>query len=104
MSSIIAVDGALEIIPGVELVALPGHTPGSQGVLVHAGSGRSYLIAGDCVDTYENWAGDVSSAHIPSGVYTDLFAYLDSLGRIDDLGCEVIPSHDYAVAERGLFE
>jgi N-acyl homoserine lactone hydrolase len=39
------VDGDVEIAPGVSVVALPGHTPGSQGVLVE-GADRRYLIAG----------------------------------------------------------
>jgi N-acyl homoserine lactone hydrolase len=103
LSSVVAVDGEHEILPEVRLVPLPGHTPGSQGVLVQAGSGQQYLIAGDCVDTYENWAGDAAAPHIPSGVYTNLIEHVASLDRIDALGCAVIPSHDYQVTRQGVF-
>ena len=96
------VDGDVELAPGISLVALPGHTPGSQGVLVDTGSHR-YLIAGDCIDLYENWAGDAEADHIPSGVFTDLVAYEQTMRRIEKLDCEVIPSHDALVVERRVF-
>ena len=40
------VDGTLELLPGVRLVSTPGHTRGSQVVVVRTG-GRSVVIAGD---------------------------------------------------------
>lgn len=96
------VDGDTEVAPGISLVTLPGHTPGSQGVLVEAASGR-LLIAGDCVYHYENWEGDAEDAHIP-GLYTDLVAYEESFRKIEGLQCEVIPSHDARVVEHRVFE
>jgi glyoxylase-like metal-dependent hydrolase (beta-lactamase superfamily II) len=97
-----AVDGDTEVAPGVSVVALPGHTPGSQGVVVEAATKR-YLLAGDCIDLYENWAGDDEADHIPSGFFTDIVAYENSLKRIEELGCEVIPSHDPLVVQRREF-
>jgi N-acyl homoserine lactone hydrolase len=40
------VDGELELLPGVRLVPAPGHTPGSQVVVVENG-GRPAVLAGD---------------------------------------------------------
>jgi N-acyl homoserine lactone hydrolase len=40
------VDGELEVLPGVRLVPTPGHTPGSQVVVVETGV-RPIIIAGD---------------------------------------------------------
>ncbi|BEL03735.1 N-acyl homoserine lactonase family protein [Actinoplanes sichuanensis] len=97
-----AIDGDTELAPGISAVALPGHTPGSQGIVVQAATTR-YLIAGDCVDLYENWSGDDEAEHIPSGFFTDIVAYQDSLQRIEKLDCEVIPSHDPLVLERRVF-
>jgi N-acyl homoserine lactone hydrolase len=96
------VDGDAELLPGISVVPLPGHTPGSQGVLVQ-GRGGPVLMAGDCVDTYANWTGDGKLSHIPSGSFTDLAAYMDSFRRIERLGCEVVPSHDMAVLDKGVF-
>jgi N-acyl homoserine lactone hydrolase len=40
------VDGTLELLPGIRLVPAPGHTPGSQVVVVETGR-RSVVIGGD---------------------------------------------------------
>lgn len=42
----VPVDGELDLLPGVRLVPAPGHTPGSQIVVVEAG-GRPVVICGD---------------------------------------------------------
>ena len=42
----VAVDGALDLLPGVRLVPAPGHTPGSQVVVVDTGE-RPEVICGD---------------------------------------------------------
>jgi glyoxylase-like metal-dependent hydrolase (beta-lactamase superfamily II) len=103
---IVAVEGKMEIAPGVFVIPLPGHTPGSQGVIVNT-SKNKYLLTGDCVDTYENWNGNEKVAHIPSGVHTNLIEYNKSFKLIEKLerdGYEVIPSHDPAVLDRKVLE
>jgi N-acyl homoserine lactone hydrolase len=42
----VPVDGGLELLPGLRLVPTPGHTDGSQVVVVETGEGR-VVIAGD---------------------------------------------------------
>src|SRR3954467_10902855 len=42
----VPVDGELELLPGLRLVPAPGHTRGSQGVVVESG-GRRVVIGGD---------------------------------------------------------
>jgi N-acyl homoserine lactone hydrolase len=42
----VPVDGELEVLPGIRLVPAPGHTPGSQVVVVETG-GRPAVIGGD---------------------------------------------------------
>jgi N-acyl homoserine lactone hydrolase len=42
----VPVDGELEVLPGLRLVPTPGHTPGSQ-VMVVETAGRPVVIAGD---------------------------------------------------------
>ncbi len=91
-------DGDKEIVEGIKAVHLPGHTPGLQGVLVDTEKGK-YLIAGDCVQLYENWAGNDNSRHIPSGVSGNLFEYYATLDRIESFNATIIPGHDYAVLE-----
>lgn len=96
------VDGDTEIATGVSLVQLAGHSPGSQGVLVELGD-RSYLVTGDAVNTYADWEGNDAVRHIPPSVNTSLVDCFASFDKIEDLGCEVIPSHDLALVNRGPF-
>ena len=103
LGRMVPVDGEERIAPGVTLVPLPGHTPGSQGVLVEAGTKR-FLIAGDFVDNYGNLAGDDLNAHFLSGSFVSLEDYWMSFKQLRELDCIVVPSHDPAVIEIGVFD
>ena len=102
LNRMLPMDGDVTIADGVQLIHLPGHTPGSQGVLVSSGE-KQFLLAGDCVDSYVNWCGDHKTSHIPSGSFTNLHDYWASFQRMERLGCEIIPSHDTRVLEIGTF-
>jgi N-acyl homoserine lactone hydrolase len=54
----VPVDGELELLPGIRLVPAPGHTPGSQVVVVEIG-GRPVVIAGDTAV----WFGELDEPH-----------------------------------------
>lgn len=43
----VPVDGQLELLPGVRLVPAPGHTRGSQIIVVDTAGGRPTVLAGD---------------------------------------------------------
>lgn len=90
------VDGYCRLEEGLELVPLPGHSPGSQGVLVQTHNGK-YLIAGDLVDSYHNLEKSA-----PTGVYTSLRDFEESLARARNIGATILPSHDYSVFD--MFE
>src|SRR5258708_36204852 len=51
--------GDADVVPGIRVLRLPGHTAGSQGVVVDTQAGP-YLIAGDRIPLYENWPEDGS--------------------------------------------
>lgn len=96
------VDGDQRILPGIRVIYLPGHTPGSQGVVVET-SGGEWVIAGDNVPLYENWIGDNRPEHIPSGVYQNLYDCYDSLRRLEVYGSQVLPSHDEKVFKHSRY-
>ncbi len=83
--------GESEIAPGVWVVPVPGHTPGSQAVIVRTTAGL-YAIAGDAVMTYDNLASDS-----PPGYHVDVDRSLDSIDLLQARGAIVLPSHDYSV-------
>lgn len=85
------VRGRSEVAPGVTVVPAPGHTPGSQAVVVRTASGL-YCIAGDAMMTYENLDADA-----PPGYHVDVDASLDSLDVLRAEGAQLLPSHDYTL-------
>lgn len=96
------IKGDQQIAEGVRAISLPGHTPGSQGVLVDTAAGQ-FLLAGDTVDLHANWEGAPDLAHIPSSIQSNLFEYYESFDKIDDLKCSVIPSHDPTVLSTTVY-
>jgi glyoxylase-like metal-dependent hydrolase (beta-lactamase superfamily II) len=97
------VEGEKEIQEGVRLVPLPGHTPGSQGVLIDLPSGPS-LIAGDNCPLFENWEGDSPTHRIPPGIHVDLRDCYKSFRKMEAIADLVLPGHDPRVLERELYE
>jgi glyoxylase-like metal-dependent hydrolase (beta-lactamase superfamily II) len=75
-----------EVVEGVRLIPLPGHTPGSIGVVVDTGKGP-YVIAGDAAAKYGNLEGalDEGLPYLLSGFYTDMEAMLKSFELIDEI-------------------
>ncbi|WP_067459942.1 N-acyl homoserine lactonase family protein [Actinomadura macra] len=96
-----AISGEQKICPGVTVVPLPGHTPGSQGVLVETGTGR-HLLAGDAIGVYENWNPDWRKSIAPT-IHTNLFECYETFEFVAGLDCEVIPSHDHRILDSPLF-
>lgn len=94
-----------EIVEGVRVIPLPGHTPGCIGVLVETEKGP-YVIAGDAVPKYGNLSGapEERQTFLMSGVYTDLIAMWKSFQLIDEIVkhdySRVIPGHDPLVFRR----
>jgi N-acyl homoserine lactone hydrolase len=97
-----AVEGDRELLPGITLVWLPGHSPGSQGVLVETRAGR-FLIAGDTVNSFRDWEGDGDGHHHAPSLLTSPAEWAESAERIEGLDCTVIPSHDLALLDHPVF-
>jgi N-acyl homoserine lactone hydrolase len=57
----VPIDGEFELLPGVRLVPAPGHTPGTQVVVVESADagGRPVVIAGDVAV----WFGELDEPH-----------------------------------------
>jgi glyoxylase-like metal-dependent hydrolase (beta-lactamase superfamily II) len=72
-------DGDAEVLPGVRLLATPGHTVGHQSVAVE-GDGEEVLI-GDAAYTPAIYA-DPDQEELPAGQARDREAWSSSLRRI----------------------
>lgn len=88
---LVTVNGETQVAPGLRLVPTPGHTPGSQAIVVDTAFG-SFCIAGDTLSLYDNIERDV-----PSGFHVNVDESVDSMDRLRGLAEHFLPSHDYAV-------
>ena len=99
------VDGDLELLPGIRLMHIPGHTPGIMGVLVETDRGVVGLPS-DAGETYANWypadpaanprpVNFLRDSFLPPHVYTESVATsISSMARFASAFDIVLPSHD----------
>ncbi len=92
-------DGDCKIFDGISVITTPGHSPGSQSVVIETEEGP-YLIAGDLIGLYECYESDPMVAN---GIHTDLVAYYKSLEKVRALNCRVLPGHDPTVLEHRAY-
>ena len=82
------VDDRLEIAPGVQVVYLPGHTPGSMGLWIQD---HRCMLTGDAVkNSYE------LAHNIPPPCFGTRDQALASMHRVRTLASWVLPGHDLA--------
>ena len=93
---LVIVDGETPVMPGVRLLLTPGHTPGSQSVLVETAGGL-YALVGDTINRFDSmdcfppW---------PPGIFFNLEAFYASCKVLQQLGAQILPGHDPAVLGR----
>ena len=90
------VEGDVEILPGLEVLLTPGHTPGCQTVRVQTHQGV-VVIPGFCCNE-RNFPG--SGAAVCPGVHGDAYQAWDTAQRVRSLGAVILPLHGLSVPER----
>ena len=76
-------DGDAEIVPGLSVVATPGHTVGHQSVVVRTGNGAEVLIGDAAYKTKQYLEPD--DGELPPGQASDPAAWRESVGRVHAL-------------------
>jgi N-acyl homoserine lactone hydrolase len=74
-------DGDTEILPGLSVVATPGHTAGHQSVVIAAGDGSTDLLIGDAAYTPREYTGPLGQK-LPPGQAADRPSWETSIGRV----------------------
>jgi glyoxylase-like metal-dependent hydrolase (beta-lactamase superfamily II) len=79
-------DGDAEVLPGLEVIATPGHTEGHQCVVVRRDGGGFDLLIGDAAYTPRQYAEPaLDAADLPEGQASDVGAWRESVRRIRSL-------------------
>jgi N-acyl homoserine lactone hydrolase len=74
-------DGDAEVLPGLRVIATPGHTVGHQSVLVESADGLSDVLIGDAAYTPRQYL-EPERDQLPDGQASDVAAWRASVGRI----------------------
>lgn len=98
--NITVIDGDRQLADGVRILLTPGHTPGTQALLVDTGA-VTYAIASDNVPFESSWRGRYEADWTPSGIHVSLRDCYESMARLADLADVVLPSHDACVFDWG---
>lgn len=73
------VDGDISITGGIELISLPGHTPGILGLIVHLEKEGTLIFPSDALYTQENYGPPTKM----SGIVYDSIAFRESVEKSD---------------------
>jgi N-acyl homoserine lactone hydrolase len=95
-------EGDADIVAGIKVILTPGHSPGSQAVLVDTEKGL-YVIAGDTVTYFDNMDVPQGDSFWPNAIYVDLREYYESLDRLKGLGGFILPGHDLLVMDKEIY-
>jgi len=93
---VVILDGDSEIVPGIEVIHVGGHTPGSQAVVVRID--EDFVIAGDVIPRYRNL-----ERRIPCGIHTDPVEALSAIEKIEKRAGSkdrIFPGHDHTLIEK----
>jgi N-acyl homoserine lactone hydrolase len=78
-------DGDAGVLPGLSVIATPGHTVGHQCVVSRSADGGSDLMIGDAAYTPRQYLSP-ATAKLPPGQASDVASWQDSVRRIHALG------------------
>ena len=97
-------EGDTELLPGLELIVPPGHSPAGQSVVVQTAKGP-HVIVGMCTIAENFWPPEEVLAKgtydvIPTGMHIDPIETYDSIKRIKAIPeARILPFHDIAVLD-----
>jgi glyoxylase-like metal-dependent hydrolase (beta-lactamase superfamily II) len=102
------VDGDSDLVEGISLLKVPGHTPGMQAVIVSTSRGKVGLVS-DLGDHYRYWYPDdpratdkpmrfMSGSFLPGSIRSESErTYIESMARVKAVADIVVPAHDFRI-------
>jgi glyoxylase-like metal-dependent hydrolase (beta-lactamase superfamily II) len=96
------VEGDVEILHGIQVFKVPGHSPGTQAVSIESDKG-CVVLSGFCAIRH-NFSPPEKMKNVwpvlTSGVHTDSLQAFASAVRVKELGDIVVPIHDMEFAKK----
>ncbi len=88
------IDGEAEIVPGVRVFPVPGHTPGAQAIEVDTAKGKAIITGFCCTKEVFPPEGGVTP-----GIHVDAMSAFDSVNKVRARADIIIPQHDPEIAQ-----
>lgn len=96
------VSGDAEVVPGIRVLHVPGHTPGTQAVAIDTEKGTA-ILSGFCATNEVFYPPESISKIWPvlvPGIHTDVLQAFDNALKIKGLADILIPIHEMEFAQR----
>jgi glyoxylase-like metal-dependent hydrolase (beta-lactamase superfamily II) len=93
---LVLLNGDREILPGIECLLSPGHTPALQTVAVYTKKGTA-VLGSDCAHVFRNYQEDW-----PSSLIVDLVGWMNTYERLRNKASSldlIFPGHDVLMME-----
>jgi len=89
---VVQIDGEAEIVPGIRVFPVPGHTPGAQAVEIDTAQGKAVISGFCCIE-------DVFQADgMTPGIHVDALAAFDGVKKVKARADIIIPQHEPKMA------
>jgi len=96
------VKGRKEILPGIEVIPVPGHSPGCQAVAVDTEAGKAVISGFCCIrenfyppeDIRERVSPLAGYPVIIPGIHTDVHQAYESVLKVKELADILVPNHE----------
>lgn len=99
------INGDVELVPGINLLLTPGHSPGGQSILVQTEKGK-YAIAGFCT-IHDNFyppkelQQKIGYSIIPAGMHYNSYEVYNSALRLVEAADVILPTHEISLTKNG---
>lgn len=97
LNRMVPVDGDFELRPGLKMITTPGHTVGSQSLMVDTAEGLYALVSDLCL-TDACW-----EECIVTGIFYDAQAWYDSYNKVRAYNPKVITTHSTRTYEKKVY-
>ncbi len=102
--------GQREILPGIEVIPVPGHTPGCQAVAIETKEGQAIITGFCCIKENFYPPADVKERISPMagypinipGIHYDSIQAYESLSKVKELADILLPVHEPELMDIGM--